>query len=119
MPWKPSSGCNAKACQGRAVEGERYCKEHAARWHKANYKRKDELRDEPSARLYNSTTWRKIRAAHMAAEPVCRECGRLAHMVDHIIPIRSGGSMTDRNNMQSLCNQCHARKRGRESHGNR
>lgn len=48
-------------------------------------------------------------------QPMCEECerrGRLtpAQMVDHIVPINKGGTPLDMDNLQSLCNACHARK---------
>lgn len=48
-------------------------------------------------------------------QPMCEECerrGRLtpAQMVDHIVPINKGGAPLDMDNLQSLCNACHARK---------
>lgn len=48
-------------------------------------------------------------------QPMCEECerrGRLtpAQMVDHIVPINKGGAPLDMENLQSLCNACHARK---------
>ncbi len=46
----------------------------------------------------------------MAAEPLCRMCGRLADLVDHIVPIMDGGAVLDEENLQSLCTACHARK---------
>lgn len=35
-------------------------------------------------------------------------------MVDHITPINNGGEPLDSDNLQSLCNTCHARKRSQE-----
>lgn len=48
-------------------------------------------------------------------QPMCEECerrGRLtpAQMVDHLVPINKGGAPLDMDNLQSLCNACHARK---------
>lgn len=46
----------------------------------------------------------------MAAEPLCRMCGKLADLVDHITPILDGGAVLDDNNLQSLCKACHTTK---------
>jgi 5-methylcytosine-specific restriction endonuclease McrA len=35
-------------------------------------------------------------------------------MVDHIKPMHDGGESLDSSNLQTLCNACHARKRGQE-----
>ena len=50
---------------------------------------------------------------------MCEEClkvGRLtpAQMVDHIVPINKGGASLDIENLQSLCNACHARKSAKD-----
>jgi 5-methylcytosine-specific restriction protein A len=37
-----------------------------------------------------------------------------AQMVDHIVPINKGGAPLDLNNLQSLCNHCHAVKTARD-----
>lgn len=69
--------------------------------------------------FYQSTAWRKLRAVKLAREPMCEECARQgrvtpAQMVDHIIPINKGGAPLDVDNLQSLCNACHARKSAKD-----
>jgi 5-methylcytosine-specific restriction protein A len=69
---------------------------------------------------YNTSAWRAIRQSVLRDEPLCRECRSndnitTAQMVDHINPVRLGGSFTDRDNLQPLCNSCHAVKSGKES----
>ncbi|MBQ3186727.1 MAG: HNH endonuclease [Alistipes sp.] len=69
--------------------------------------------------FYQSTAWRKLRAVKLEQEPMCEEClkvGRLtpAQMVDHIVPINKGGAGLDMDNLQSLCNACHARKSAKD-----
>jgi 5-methylcytosine-specific restriction enzyme A len=58
--------------------------------------------------------WMAIRGWVLMAEPRCAEClrnGRLAAAVevDHIIPLRRGGT-DDVRNLQGLCHDCHAAK---------
>ena len=68
--------------------------------------------------FYNSRDWRKLRAYILSGEPLCRECSQVATVVDHIEPIRLGGSKWSHENLQPLCTSCHNKKsrseRGRE-----
>lgn len=69
--------------------------------------------------FYGTSTWRKLRAAHLALEPLCRACkamGRLtpARHVDHIRAISDGGNpFPDHDGLQSLCTACHSAKTAR------
>lgn len=65
---------------------------------------------------YNSSKWRKARSIYLKHNPRCKECLRLASVVDHIKPVRQGGNFYDPDNWQALCTYCHARKSGREAH---
>ena len=53
--------------------------------------------------------WSKIRAAVLAAEPLCRVCKKPAAVVDHIISRRDGGG-DEPSNLQPLCHKCHTAK---------
>ena len=69
--------------------------------------------------FYQSRKWRTLRALKLQKDPLCEECMRKgmlipAQMVDHIIPINKGGAPLDLNNLQSLCNHCHAVKTARD-----
>ena len=67
----------------------------------------------------NSAAWRRLRAAVLDAEPLCRECAKAgrttaASCVDHI----DGDSHNnDTSNLQPLCSPCHSRKTAREDGG--
>jgi 5-methylcytosine-specific restriction endonuclease McrA len=68
---------------------------------------------------YDCKPWRTLRMQVLQTEPLCRECGkrgrvRAAEMVDHIHPVTAGGAFYDWDNLQPLCNFCHAKKSGRE-----
>ena len=112
MPYKPKKPCCYPNCP--ELTHERYCDKHrqqAAR----EYNRHG--RDENSKRFYNSKAWRRLSAAQLKREPLCRECMRagraaLAEIADHIQPIRAGGARLDFENLQSLCKGCHNRKHG-------
>ena len=87
---------------------------HAQRMNTHRLKPKD---DRPNAgRRGYGANWRKIRARHLAVEPLCRECKKQgyvmpAKVVDHIIPLRQGGTNEEKN-LQSLCVQHHNQKTG-------
>lgn len=54
-------------------------------------------------------TWRRWRLMILREEPICRLCGGSADQVDHIVPLRAGGT-NDRANLQPLCASCHSTK---------
>ena len=58
--------------------------------------------------------WRRLRLLVLHRAPLCRECGRAATDVDHILPRRMGGT-DDMANLQPLCHSCHSRKTARET----
>lgn len=116
MPTKPLNPCRQGGCQRRAVPGENYCAEHLRAHKKEEMDSYNRLRrDRETQRFYNSALWQKIRRDQLQREPICRMClerGKYtpAVLVDHITPIRQGGSPTDVKNLQSLCNLCHEQK---------
>lgn len=48
----------------------------------------------------------------------CQVCGRDAHLVDHIINVKRGGT-DDLDNLQVLCQPCHDEKTAREREAGR
>lgn len=64
-------------------------------------------------KLYNSSAWKRLRAAQLAKHPLCKthlELGRtvVANTVDHEKPHRGNeGLFFDADNLQSLCKPCH------------
>ena len=68
-----------------------------------------------SKRVYNSTTWQRLRLMQLAGSPVCVECGSYGEQVDHIIPISAGGERFDPRNLQTLCASCHSIKTRRDN----
>lgn len=78
-----------------------------------------EGRQHANTKFYQSNEWRKLRALKLNEQPLCEECLRneklvKAQMVDHITPINKGGAPLDIDNLQCLCNRCHAIKSGKE-----
>lgn len=102
MPWKTKTFRPA----GARSEAER----------KAEF---DKRRGSADERGYGAK-WRKLRAAILSDEPLCRACHAAGYVtpaseVDHIIPHKGNQklfwSMT---NLQPLCKSCHSRKTARE-----
>jgi 5-methylcytosine-specific restriction protein A len=68
---------------------------------------KRDARPSASRRGYDED-WKKVRAAHLAAHPLC-PCGRPAKHVDHKVALEAGGT-SEEGNLQSYCHSCHSRK---------
>ena len=115
--------CASMGCGRLVVPPVRYCDKHqdlererqamanagaAQRWAKYN-EANPELRA-----LYGSVRWRKMRAAHLKANPYCTRCPDMATQVDHDPP-HDGTAETfyDEGRLQGLCARCHARKTAR------
>ena len=74
--------------------------------------RKDHHREVDNSSFYNSWAWRKKRRRHLQKYPLCIMCHHAgiitnATVVDHIKPIREGGSKMSSVNHQSLCEYHH------------
>lgn len=71
---------------------------------------------------YHTGEWRRLRMVILEREPICRACRyadkvRAAVQIDHIRPVTAGGNFFDEENLQPLCQSCHASKSAKE--GNR
>lgn len=77
--------------------------------------RRKQERATPQDKRYWSNAWRKLRGNYLKKYPICKVCGKLANVVDHITPVRLGGSFWDTSNMQPLCTSCHNSKSGKEA----
>lgn len=65
--------------------------------------------------FYQSKEWKSFRALYLSTHPLCNICeqqGRTtaATVLDHIQPIKQGGSVWKEYNLQGLCKSCNARK---------
>lgn len=103
MPNALPHPCAQPLCPELVPRGERFCPAH-----RKDAERQDRLAEDKS--FYWSTKWRKLRAIFLRAHPICI-CGRLATMVDHVVPIKQGGQALSQGNLQSMCDTCHAQKR--------
>ena len=106
--------CSAPGCPGRATERGR-CEEHQRPDPRKAEQAVayDRWRGSASSRGYDAR-WQRLRLMALAREPLCRRCKErgvvtAATLVDHIRPLRSGGTNSD-SNLQSLCVACHAEK---------
>ncbi len=65
---------------------------------------------------YNTKTWRRLRLAKLASNPICYACelrGRAipAVAVDHVKAIKAGGDpFPSLDGLMSLCDRCHNEK---------
>ncbi len=70
---------------------------------------------------YNTSTWKRLRLAHLSLSPMCQGCaamGRLtdANTVDHVVPISEGGpAFPGHDGLTSYCTSCHGAKTARGS----
>jgi 5-methylcytosine-specific restriction protein A len=100
-------------------------------WIKKKKKKHTELKDRKDKdiqKLYNTTTWRKLRDAHLMLHPLCESClekgiindGGGILEVHHKTPISTGktdiekmGLAFDANNLRTLCQRCHTEEHKR------
>lgn len=88
--------------------------QHRPTYHRTR-KQFDKQRNPQKNKTYDHA-WRKLRDAHIQANPICKHCiaeGILtpATEVDHIVPVKIAPERRlDPTNLQSLCKPCHSRK---------
>lgn len=77
--------------------------------------------------IIQSTRWRRLRNHYLQEHPLCEECGKLAQVVHHKIPLdkfRNDPNMMenlafDEDNLEALCFDCHQiihRNLGKHNH---
>ncbi len=112
MPWKPNKPCAIHGCPVLAPAGHAYCAEHEAQ----RQKRVDENRTSQSRKNYGYK-WQNYSKRYLKLNEYCIKCPNKSEVVDHIIPVESGGSMWDPLNHQPMCKSCHSRKTASEDGG--
>lgn len=67
--------------------------------------------------FYNSKVWRNTsKLILMEHDYLCKACGGIATMVDHIVPTKvSWDKRLDKENLQPLCWGCHNKKTAKEN----
>ncbi len=121
MPTRAKRACLEAGCLGYAEAFGR-CEAHAAPI-RARIQARDRS-GEAGRGFYFTTRWKRLRAAVLRAEPLCRHCVAVnrpepATDVDHVI--RHAGDpwrFWAPGNLQPLCARCHARKTVIERRGN-
>lgn len=68
---------------------------------------------------YAMNKWKQYSYIFRSQNPECNICKIVCNdpkemVVDHIIPVRYGGSFQDSRNHQSLCGSCHSKKTVKE-----
>lgn len=69
---------------------------------------------------YHSKIWKSTRKQILLRDGyLCQECKKNGvindgNTVDHIKPINQGGDSLNLNNLQTLCEKCHAKKSAKE-----
>jgi 5-methylcytosine-specific restriction protein A len=105
VPYKPKHPCAHPNCP--ALTDQRYCPAHA----KQEARRYEQHDRDPASRKRYGREWQKVRAAYLAAHPLCETCLAEdkcvpAAMVHHHVPLADGGNNAPIN-LQSLCASCH------------
>jgi 5-methylcytosine-specific restriction enzyme A len=119
MPTKPLKPCSVPMCSN--LTRERYCEDHKSKSQEQNRERHKYYdryqRDKDAAAFYKSKAWKRLRQQALTRDlGLCQHCLEkkeitLADVVDHIIPIRVAWEYRlVLENLQSLCNSCHAKK---------
>lgn len=118
MPFRPPRPCRHPGCPALVRGRDSYCPEHL----RVHTWVEDPGRGSAASRGYGGA-WRKIRKAFLAAFPLCSDIHgvharrgevALATDVDHILPLKEGGT-NDWSNLRSLCHSCHSRRTSRDS----
>lgn len=119
MNLKPMRPCNHHGC--RNLTRTKYCKDHEYlidQERKERHRRYDKYqRDKEASSFYKSIEWERAREQALIRDNgLCQHCLKkkvitYAEMVDHVIPIKIAWHLrTYHQNLQSLCNKCHAIK---------
>ena len=114
----PKKLCTASGCRNVVEDGDgSRCPQHRVALRQP--KRVYDHHYHQGKHIYSSARWQRLRDSYLAQNPLCVRCATFdivtpATMVDHIIEIKDGGAVWDWDNLQGLCNCCHAAKTGEE-----
>lgn len=107
--------CHCRTCPELVDPKDRYCpthihmrKKYLTKADKSNWKPPKDYIER--AKLYKTKQWSNLRKYILSRNARCRLCGDVATQVDHITPVKDGGSFYAVNNLQALCARCHSSK---------
>lgn len=109
MPWASPHVCPHPGCTRLAPRGKR-CQGHEGAYQAQRAK---------AGAFYDRADWKRLRAAVLAAQPVCPglpalgrgPCGARTTHVDHVVPrSRAPGRSLDPSNTVAYCRSCHSTK---------
>ncbi len=118
MPHKPPRPCSHGGCGVLVTGSESRCPDHR----RQIARERDDRRGGSTSRGYGSD-WQRLRRRKLQADPYCEDCksrGRatLGQEVDHKIRIVERPDLRlNWNNLQCLCQKCHAAKSAAERSG--
>jgi 5-methylcytosine-specific restriction enzyme A len=110
-PLKPCPGAGPRrgCCPNIAPRGQRYCATCQV-YIKAQQRTYDKERDKTDSRRFlHSRTWRKIRDAKLARDPLCERCLQKGmDVAAFVVHHKDRNELNNRpENLESLCNACH------------
>jgi 5-methylcytosine-specific restriction enzyme A len=118
MPYAAATPCRKPGCP-TLVKRPGLCEIHQAEQYRTENQRRKSAPGHEIDSQYKTARWRHLRAHVVREEPLCRLCERAGRvsatvLVDHIVPVKQGGPMWERSNLQGLCNACHEAKSASE-----
>lgn len=123
MPVAAPRPCRHSGCRALVTGRDGFCDAHRKQVYREQ-KQTVTIDYKERNRFYQRVVWKRLRAAQLQSEPLCRECrraGRLvaAEVVDHVEPFESidDPRAVDADNLQSLCTSCHSAKTRRDRPG--
>jgi len=117
---RAAKGCARPGCFRRVPRDKKHCSKCARRF-RFVIAAEDKKRPTATQRGYDHE-WKVIRDKYLAKHPRCEGYGdrrkdhAKASMVDHIIPLKDGGTNAF-SNLQAMCRNCHGAKTNVEDGG--
>lgn len=109
--------CSYGGCKSVAISDTSRCAIHTFTYTPQKRRYEHQLHD--GKYIYGTARWKRLRSSHIRLYPLCIHCQRLGlvtpgAMVDHVKELKDGGDPWDPDNLETLCDQCHKVKTGRE-----
>lgn len=114
MPMSALRYCMEPTCREKVQDRPR-CEEHSKALERIKNKR-DYEKKKQKRKFYKTAIWQDLRIQQLTKTPHCEwqydtgtNCGKVATIVDHIVPREDGGP-DHLDNFQSLCHSHHSKK---------